>query len=146
TTPPVDTVSGVTSPTAGICSSTLSARPPLPVASKPMVAVPSTSVFDGQLTSAESPAAMVTVRVSGPLTVAPSAFSVTLTSDDGVVPLRTSARSSAESPTRRKRGSAGRTRSGWDDRSEEHTSELQSRVDLVCRLLLEKKKKRRRTV
>src|SRR5438105_12068568 len=27
-----------------------------------------------------------------------------------------------------------------DVRSEEHTSELQSRVDLVCRLLLEKKK------
>src|SRR6266849_8931493 len=27
------------------------------------------------------------------------------------------------------------------DRSEEHTFELQSRVDLVCRLLLEKKKK-----
>src|SRR2546428_8612478 len=29
------------------------------------------------------------------------------------------------------------------DRSEEHTSELQSRSDLVCRLLLEKKKKQR---
>src|SRR2546421_7011396 len=29
-----------------------------------------------------------------------------------------------------------------DQRSEEHTSELQSRSDLVCRLLLEKKKKR----
>src|SRR2546422_7428422 len=28
-------------------------------------------------------------------------------------------------------------------RSEEHTSELQSRLHLVCRLLLEKKKKRR---
>src|SRR5438105_9314698 len=28
------------------------------------------------------------------------------------------------------------------ERSEEHTSELQSRVDLVCRLLLEKKKKK----
>src|SRR5699024_11255025 len=28
-------------------------------------------------------------------------------------------------------------------RSEEHTSELQSRFDLVCRLLLEKKKSRR---
>ena len=27
------------------------------------------------------------------------------------------------------------------DRSEEHTSELQSHSDLVCRLLLEKKKK-----
>src|SRR2546422_1861633 len=31
--------------------------------------------------------------------------------------------------------------SGWF-RSEEHTSELQSRLHLVCRLLLEKKKKR----
>src|SRR5438874_6423596 len=30
------------------------------------------------------------------------------------------------------------------DRSEEHTSELQSRRDLVCRLLLEKKKKSRK--
>src|SRR5206468_8212273 len=29
-------------------------------------------------------------------------------------------------------------------RSEEHTSELQSRSDLVCRLLLEKKKKKER--
>src|SRR5438874_10401802 len=29
----------------------------------------------------------------------------------------------------------------WRRRSEEHTSELQSRRDLVCRLLLEKKKK-----
>src|SRR5438874_8395670 len=31
------------------------------------------------------------------------------------------------------------------ERSEEHTSELQSRRDLVCRLLLEKKKKRTNT-
>src|SRR5439155_11958313 len=30
----------------------------------------------------------------------------------------------------------------YDDRSEEHTSELQSRGHLVCRLLLEKKKKK----
>src|SRR5690349_23833885 len=30
-------------------------------------------------------------------------------------------------------------------RSEEHTSELQSRRDLVCRLLLEKKKKKKNT-
>src|SRR2546422_5449833 len=30
-------------------------------------------------------------------------------------------------------------------RSEEHTSELQSRLHLVCRLLLEKKKKARKT-
>src|SRR5476651_2912802 len=31
-------------------------------------------------------------------------------------------------------------RVGFDERSEEHTSELQSRQYLVCRLLLEKKK------
>src|SRR5699024_11440650 len=31
---------------------------------------------------------------------------------------------------------------GTGERSEEHTSELQSRFDLVCRLLLEKKKSR----
>src|SRR5260370_13915481 len=31
---------------------------------------------------------------------------------------------------------------GQADRSEEHTSELQSHLNLVCRLLLEKKKKR----
>src|SRR5699024_11736275 len=33
----------------------------------------------------------------------------------------------------------------FDWRSEEHTSELQSRFDLVCRLLLEKKKKLEKT-
>src|SRR5438034_2142487 len=37
----------------------------------------------------------------------------------------------------------------WDtwrqERSEEHTSELQSHSDLVCRLLLEKKKKKQKT-
>src|SRR5438132_10606584 len=38
---------------------------------------------------------------------------------------------------RRRRGRPGRAR-----RSEEHTSELQSHSDLVCRLLLEKKKQR----
>src|SRR2546422_10817606 len=31
-------------------------------------------------------------------------------------------------------------------RSEEHTSELQSRLHLVCRLLLEKKKKKKRSL
>src|SRR5690349_23206990 len=37
--------------------------------------------------------------------------------------------------------SCGWFRSDGIERSEEHTSELQSRRDLVCRLLLEKKKK-----
>src|SRR5205809_1415132 len=50
-------------------------------------------------------------------------------------------------PCSQDRASAGRTRpwqSTWISvsyRSEEHTSELQSRLHLVCRLLLEKKKK-----
>src|SRR2546421_5841629 len=34
---------------------------------------------------------------------------------------------------------------GRAPRSEEHTSELQSRSDLVCRLLLEKKKKKKKS-
>src|SRR3989442_15869263 len=37
---------------------------------------------------------------------------------------------------------ASREGSGYRLRSEEHTSELQSRPHLVCRLLLEKKKKK----
>src|SRR5437667_1110607 len=40
----------------------------------------------------------------------------------------------------RLRGGAGAAHAG--QRSEEHTSELQSHHDLVCRLLLEKKKKK----
>src|SRR2546430_13101573 len=41
-------------------------------------------------------------------------------------------------PPDQPRGRGGRT---LDDRSEEHTSELQSQSNLVCRLLLEKKKR-----
>src|SRR2546422_4796668 len=37
-----------------------------------------------------------------------------------------------------------RARKRRKNRSEEHTSELQSRLHLVCRLLLEKKKKKKR--
>src|SRR2546421_5924136 len=37
-------------------------------------------------------------------------------------------------------GRSSRSSSDFATRSEEHTSELQSRSDLVCRLLLEKKK------
>src|SRR2546426_6211786 len=38
------------------------------------------------------------------------------------------------------------TQRGMEARSEEHTSELQSPCNLVCRLLLEKKKKTNRTM
>src|SRR5436309_12289457 len=47
--------------------------------------------------------------------------------------------SAACCPPHRARASLGRLR------SEEHTSELQSRENLVCRLLLEKKKKKKTT-
>src|SRR2546422_3032586 len=39
---------------------------------------------------------------------------------------------------------AAATSRGSTGRSEEHTSELQSRLHLVCRLLLEKKKKKKK--
>src|SRR2546422_1141930 len=38
------------------------------------------------------------------------------------------------------RRTSSKVRAFWTQRSEEHTSELQSRLHLVCRLLLEKKK------
>src|SRR6266576_4970084 len=62
-------------------------------------------------------------------------------------PYTTLFRSARPAPARRGRRSAplcGRTPSlpAPVGRSEEHTSELQSRRDLVCRLLLEKKKKK----
>src|SRR5437868_14430490 len=53
------------------------------------------------------------------------------------------ARTSSASPSRplSSSGSTGAVgRPCTPERSEEHTSELQSRFDLVCRLLLEKKK------
>src|SRR2546425_7770615 len=50
----------------------------------------------------------------------------------------------ARSPRRRRaRGPPRRCRSADRRRSEEHTSELQSLAYLVCRLLLEKKKKQK---
>src|SRR3712207_7319049 len=58
----------------------------------------------------------------------------------------TSQGSVRERPGSRARGYAGAQRRGAGSssplRSEEHTSELQSRQYLVCRLLLEKKKKK----
>src|SRR5438034_8548982 len=52
------------------------------------------------------------------------------------------------SPARRDRAPAlrpGRSGRHGSGRSEEHTSELQSHSDLVCRLLLEKKKRKKKT-
>src|SRR2546422_6538533 len=58
---------------------------------------------------------------------------------------RSSHRAPAAAPPRGGRATRPRhERGGGLQRSEEHTSELQSRLHLVCRLLLEKKKKQTR--
>src|SRR5260221_13014283 len=57
-------------------------------------------------------------------------------------PYTTLFRSRSQRPLQRRRACPGRRRGARrQGRSEEHTSELQSHSDLVCRLLLEKKKK-----
>src|SRR4051812_47837396 len=59
----------------------------------------------------------------------------------GLHPLRmVAARQRRAHRCRRRRDRDGARRGGRDVRSEEHTSELQSHVNIVCRLLLEKKK------
>src|SRR3712207_6885508 len=60
----------------------------------------------------------------------------------GVLPGRPQRAEPGRGVPRRPRLPAGGTE---DHRSEEHTSELQSRQYLVCRLLLEKKKHNRKT-
>src|SRR6266567_8179255 len=50
------------------------------------------------------------------------------------------------SPVRHGGEACGDRPSPTDRRSEEHTSELQSQSNLVCRLLLEKKKKNKKNV
>src|SRR2546422_5505931 len=64
----------------------------------------------------------------------------------GRLPRRRGARGGrllADERAQRGRDHDGERRNG--ERSEEHTSELQSRLHLVCRLLLEKKKKKEQT-
>src|SRR3712207_8892037 len=64
--------------------------------------------------------------------------------DQTILPVWRSIRVPCGAPTRANvRGSPSWSIASTSYRSEEHTSELQSRQYLVCRLLLEKKKKRR---
>src|SRR5882672_11975787 len=68
------------------------------------------------------------------LAFAPAAFAE-------MVMYKADLKSSAEVPPVDGKASGALTAT-YDTRSEEHTSELQSHSDLVCRLLLEKKKKK----
>src|SRR2546422_8616066 len=67
-----------------------------------------------------------------------SPFSRTLISSGGGSPPRLTSRTSKGWPATARASEDASIQSGA--RSEEHTSELQSRLHLVCRLLLEKKK------
>src|SRR5207302_9022770 len=58
----------------------------------------------------------------------------------GAIPLRHGRSSLHGGASERRHRSPRSLHRGHDRRSEEHTSELQSRENLVCRLLLEKKK------
>src|SRR6266487_5684090 len=68
------------------------------------------------------------------------AFRAACAGAPGAASAPASDRSRAGSACRCTERSAGSARSARPARSEEHTSELQSSVHLVCRLLLEKKK------
>src|SRR3712207_7085519 len=78
-------------------------------------------------------AAVITHR-----SAAPTAASALMVSRTGSKPPGCSAAASVHPPINRTGAAADETTA----RSEEHTSELQSRQYLVCRLLLEKKKQR----
>src|SRR2546429_8676214 len=57
------------------------------------------------------------------------------------LPISVSCGDQTQQPALKDLDDVGGQRSSAVERSEEHTSELQSRLHLVCRLLLEKKKK-----
>src|SRR2546430_12350593 len=62
--------------------------------------------------------------------------------DQGRFHFRHHDRSDLRTPLRRRARARLHRDPGYRERSEEHTSELQSQSNLVCRLLLEKKKKK----
>src|SRR5690606_40579040 len=78
-----------------------------------------------------------TTRVSGPRWWCPSLPASSLRMQRHEVPARFAPRGPAHADATRTSAVVSATR--LTDRSEEHTSELQSRENLVCRLLLEKK-------
>src|SRR5256885_6187491 len=65
----------------------------------------------------------------------------TLFRSRGTAPHRAGARANRRAPRLDRHGEGGGGAARARARSEEHTSELQSPCNLVCRLLLEKKKK-----
>src|SRR5688572_20146443 len=84
------------------------------------------------------------VKVSSPRTLAGSSGGAGITELKSVQsdPSRLPNSSRASEP--RMRATCSWIRGAATARSEEHTSELQSQSNLVCRLLLEKKKKKKR--
>src|SRR5436309_11149101 len=66
------------------------------------------------------------------------------TKDKNGVVVTTDPREREERELKERAAQDPKFRAELEERSEEHTSELQSRENLVCRLLLEKKKKKKK--
>src|SRR5690242_21147916 len=75
-----------------------------------------------------------------------SASGITAATIGGELPLATAVTTSTPTSGGDKNDIARTSPDGVSKRSEEHTSELQSHVNLVCRLLLEKKKKNKQII
>src|SRR5687768_345066 len=90
----------------------------------------------GVKASAITPA-MLMIRV-----MLTSASSPNLTSTFQAACITAASRTSRVHPRERVTRESDRRQKASENRSEEHTSELQSRLHLVCRLLLEKKKQK----
>src|SRR5579883_3568221 len=83
---------------------------------------------------ASRPKEKTTTPPASAATKVESANSIAETSSNGLLPMRSPTRLAPAAPSKHPSKSALR--------SEEHTSELQSRENLVCRLLLEQKKQK----
>src|SRR5690606_39925307 len=93
---------------------------------------------------AAAPSSCAGILAKAPLNE-PTAVRAALAITTAPVPADTVISSSLETLARDKDQIAQLGKFGESSRSEEHTSELQSRENLVCRLLLEKKKKKNNT-
>src|SRR5690606_41758924 len=98
----------------------------------------SVRLFSSRLFAAPSSSAISTLSLHDALPIFYSLLGLARSAFSS--PKRALAAKSPGSNSIRKVGTYARAKPAFTSRSEEHTSELQSRENLVCRLLLEKKK------
>src|SRR6266436_6048996 len=116
--------------TSGLSATSTASASPLPAALSCFSAAASVSLLRPEMTTC-APARASSIAPASPMPEPPPVIQATLPA---------SILSGAEEYFRLLLAEAG----GLPARSEEHTSELQSRLHLVCRLLLEKKKNKKK--